>query len=530
MKKTISVNIKGTNFLVEEDAYEMLQDYIDRLTAALGNEEGSQEIIEDIELRIAEICTSKLNDSKTVVELADIEEILKTLGDPSDYVEHDASESGQSESYTSNSTNASNGRGERRLFRDPESAMLGGVCSGFASYFGIDIVIIRVLFILLLFTGIAIPMYIVLWIIVPKAESTIDRLRMKGRPINVETVKEEVDQAAERVRTGSKNLADRVRNDAHYNKRINRGKRILATIVGAGFLFFGFIFLISFIIFFVQGFEFLPVKGDGGFMSITEYGELSLNSPGDVKWMWIGGLMATISGLLFMFSMGVLLIFRLFNKWTKLALGGLFVIGVTGGIICAVIGIKAGRDWAAESQYSEEVYAFEAEELTIIPTSGSFNSNAKTKVQNTRNIGWFGVEGNSLSKYGVDMEYAKSKDSLFHITKVYSACGYSSKKAKKRSENITYRIDVQGDSLFMDTKYLFPKEDKLRGQEVGLLIEIPEGKSVLIDNRIIRLGDDHINNVSGQIHREHGRVRSSGRYEHGDHDHEYDHHEININY
>jgi len=528
MKKTVSVNIKGTNFQVEEDAYELLQDYIDRLTAALGNEEGSQEIIEDIELRIAEICTSKLNDSKSVVELADIEEILKTLGDPSDYVEHDATETNQSQSFAAASS--SNGKGERRLFRDPESSMLGGVCAGFANYFGIDVVIMRVLFVLLLFTGIAIPMYIVLWIIVPKAESTIDRLRMKGRPINVETVKEEVDQAADRVRAGSKNLADRVRNDVHYNKRMSRGKRILRTLLGAGFIFFGFIFMISFIIFFVQGFEFLPVKGDGGFMSITEYGELTLNSPSDVKWMWIGGMMGAISGILFMFSMGVLLIFRLFNKWTKLALGGLFVIGMTGGIICAIIGIKAGRDWASESKVTEEVYAFDAEELTIIPTSGSFNKNAKTKIHNTRNIGWFGVEGNSLSKYGVDMEYAKSPDSLFHITKVYSACGYSQKKAQNRSGNISYRIDVQGDSLYMDTKYLFPKSDKLRGQEVGLLIEVPEGKSVLIGNRIIRLGDDHRNNNGGQIYREEGRVIGDGGYEHGDQDHKYDHHEININY
>lgn len=528
MKKTVSVNIKGTNFQVEEDAYELLQDYIDRLTAALGNEEGSQEIIEDIELRIAEICTSKLNDSKSVVELADIEEILKTLGDPSDYVEHDATESNQSQSYQS--TASTSGKGERRLFRDPESSMLGGVCAGFANYFGIDVVIMRVLFVLLLFTGIAIPMYIVLWIIVPKAESTIDRLRMKGRPINVETVKEEVDQAADRVRAGSKNLADRVRNDVHYNKRMSRGKRILRTILGSGFIFFGFIFLISFIIFFLQGFEFLPVKGDGGFMSITEYGELVLNSPGDVQWMWIGGLMGAISGILFLFSMGILLIFRLFNKWTKLALGGLFVIGLTGSIICAVAGIKAGRDWASESKVTKEVYAFEADQLTIIPTSGSFNKSSRTKVHNTRNIGWFGVEGKSLSKYGVDMQYVKSPDTLFHITKVYSACGYSQKKAENRSRNIQYRIDVQGDSLFMDTKYLFPKEDKLRGQEVGLFIEIPEGKSVLIDNRIIRLGDDHMHNVNGQIYHEEGRVKSDGRYEHGDHDHDSDHHEININY
>ena len=513
MKKTVSVNIKGTNFQVEEDAYELLQDYIDRLTAALGNEEGSLEIIEDIELRIAEICTSILTDSKTVVELADIEEILKTLGDPNDYVEHDSSE----QTYSSAQSNAgSNQKGERRLFRDSESALLGGVCAGFANYFAIDVVIMRVIFVLLLFTGIAIPMYIVLWIIIPRAESTIDRLRMKGRPINVETVKEEVDQAAERIREGSKNLADRFRSDASYNRRMNRGKQILRTILGIAFISAGFIFLISFIVFFLQEFEFLPVKGDGGFMSITEYGELVLNSSSDVQWMWIGGLMGAIGGILFLLSMGFLLIFKLFNKWTKLALVGLFTIGFSGGIICGVMGIKAGRDYAAETEVTEKMNPLNAEQLTIIPTGGNFNTKARTQVRSTRNIGWFGVEGNALSKYGIDMEYSKSPDSLFHITKIYRASGYSSKKARERSENINYRIDVQGDSLFIDTKYLFPMKDKLRNQEVELLIEIPEGKSVLINNRIIQIGDDHIDKIGEQTYREGGYINSDGTYQHDD--------------
>ena len=274
MKKTVSVNIKGMNFQIEEDAYELLQDYIDRLTTALGKEEGSQEIIEDIELRIAEICTTKLNDTKTVIELSDIEAILSTLGDPNDYVEHEESEADNSRNSSRNGS--SKDKSERRLFRDPEASMLGGVCAGFANYFNIDVVLIRVIFVALFFIGFAVPLYIILWIVVPKAESTIDRLRMKGKAINVETVKEEVENAAERIRSETRSVADRFRNDKQYKKRLHRGKSIFRTIVGIGFIGIGFVLLMSFIIFFIEGFEFLPVKGDGGFMSITEYGELVL--------------------------------------------------------------------------------------------------------------------------------------------------------------------------------------------------------------------------------------------------------------
>jgi phage shock protein PspC (stress-responsive transcriptional regulator) len=510
MKKTVSVNIKGTNFQIEEDAYELLRDYIDRLTTALGNEEGSQEIIEDIELRIAEICNSKLSDSKTVIELKDIEEILATLGDPQDYVEFDESDNDRS---TQEQTTQDRSKSERRLFRDPENSILGGVCAGFANYFSIDVVVMRILFVLLFFIGFAIPIYIILWIIIPKAESTIDRLRMKGRPITVETVKEEVDNAAQRVRAGTKNLADRVRNDRHYNHRISQGKRVVRNIFGIGLMGIGCIFLIGFIMFFIQGFEFLPVKGDGGFMSITEYGELALNSPSDVKWMWIGGLTASISGIVLLFSLGLLLVFQLFNRWTKIALGFLLILAVTGGIICAAMGVKSSRDWAAETEITEKWGTLDAEELFII--SGN-NQNTNKKVRSTRNIGWFGVEGQSLSKYGVEINYTTSPDSLYHITKVYRASGYSQKKARERCENIRYNIKVSGDSLFMDTKYLFPKEDKLRGQEAAVLIQIPAGKSVRLDNRIIKLGEPNASDSDQQLFREEGFLHSDGTYEHDD--------------
>jgi hypothetical protein len=231
--------------------------------------------------------------------------------------------------------------------------------------------------------------------------------------------------------------------------------------------------------------------------------------------MWIGGLMGAISGIVLLFSLGILLIFRLFTKWTKLALGFLLITGLTGGIICLVMGVKAGRDWASETEIEIRAKSMDAEQLTIIPGNGTATNSSKFKVRTTRNIGWFGVEGDYLSKYGIDIEYIKSPDSLFHITKLYRASGYSQKKARERSAHIKFRMDLRGDSLYMDSKYLFPKEDKLRGQEAGLLIEIPEGKSVQIDNRIIRLGDDYTGD-NAEIHRENGRILSNGSYDHND--------------
>ena len=123
MKKTVSVNIKGINFLIEEDAYELLQDYLDRLGKSLKNEEGSQEIIEDVELRIAELSSSKLSDSKTVIELEDIKQILSALGNPEDFIE-DSEDDSNYNSNTKSDQNTSNGSTDKRLYRDVDNAVI----------------------------------------------------------------------------------------------------------------------------------------------------------------------------------------------------------------------------------------------------------------------------------------------------------------------------------------------------------------------------------------------------------------------
>ena len=118
MKKTVSVNIKGLNFLIEEDAYELLQDYLDRLAIQLQNDEGKLEIIEDVELRIAELCNVRLNDSKTVIEFVDIQDVIATLGNPEDYTDNEEME--DSNSYQDREKKST----EKRLFRDTDNATI----------------------------------------------------------------------------------------------------------------------------------------------------------------------------------------------------------------------------------------------------------------------------------------------------------------------------------------------------------------------------------------------------------------------
>ena len=315
MKRTVSVNLKGMNFLIEEDAYELLQNYMDRLNHVLRNESGRKEIVEDIELRVAELCSSKLTEKKQVIEIEDLESILATLGDPSQYID-DESETKTSE-YQTYSNNQQNS--DKRLFRDLDNAMIAGVCSGIASFFNVHLIIIRAIFVVLFFSGgFGIPIYIILWIVVPRANSTIDRLRMKGQAITVESVRDEVEQAAGRIKSNSKSLTSKMRMEDSYSRHISKVGRFFSIAFGLFFFMLGLFFLTMFLIFWIGGVQFIPVQSDTGFLSFAEFGDLILTNSSDYALMQFGVIILSSSIILFLLLLGSKLLFKISNKWSNL--------------------------------------------------------------------------------------------------------------------------------------------------------------------------------------------------------------------
>ena len=511
MKKTVSVNIKGINFLIEEDAYELLQDYLDRLQRNLKNEEGSQEIFEDVELRIAELASSKLSDSKTVIELDDIKSILAALGNPEDFI--DEEESSQFESFDSKSSTENT---EKRLFRDTDSAVVAGVCAGIANFFKIDVVFIRALFIVIFFfAGFGVPVYIIMWIIVPKAKTTIDRLRMKGKPITVETMREEVENAADRLKNGSKKFADKIRKGDGYSDTVSRGARFISVFFGLGFVFFGLMFLVVFIIFGIGSTEIVPVHGEYGFLSAAEFGELVLTNSSDFNLFWWGAFMGTSCAILFALLIGSMLIFRLYNKWAKFSLLGLFLIGLTGGIICGIVGARTGRDFFSEGEGERIVGSVKSMELIVIPQLDESVSKDGFKVKSD-NDGFWEMNDKFIIMDHINFKYIRSNDSLFHVRQNFQARSYSNKTALMKSENIRHKANLFGDTLLLDTKFKFPRKDKLRDQGVEIIIEIPENGKVKIGNQIIVLDKLRQEDNDYTNYRERGSMEGDGEYYHND--------------
>lgn len=514
MKKTVSVNIKGSNFLIEEDAYELLQDYLDRLQSALKNDSGSKEIIEDVELRIAELCSGKLSEFKKVVELEDIEDILSKLGDPSVYVDEDSDEEGQERTYERTSSES----GERRLFRDTENAVIGGVCQGIANFMNIDVVVIRAIFVvILLFAGFGFPLYLILWIIVPKTKSTIDRLRMKGRPITVESVREEVESAAERFKDKSSSFASSIRDNEDNRRRLSTIGRLIAIIAGSILIVWGLTWLVFFLIFIVGGFQFIPIISEDGPISLTEVGQLALASPNDVSLAWVGIILGGLSVIMFLLLLGSSLIFKLKNRWMKMTLGGLAAGAIVGGLMCAYLGFKAGVDVTLEGEVEMEIATVYSNELTLIPELNSTETKSGYSIKSNGRNGFMKITNDEIQMYGIELMYRESSDSLFHIHRNLTARARSNSKAIRRAEHIKYDSRLVGDSLYLDTDYRFPREDKLRDQRVLLIIDIPEGGKVITDGREItfdELGDDEDDSPRTRRKRKHGRFYGDGDYSH----------------
>jgi phage shock protein PspC (stress-responsive transcriptional regulator) len=191
MKITVSINIGGMAFHIDEDAYTELKIYLRSLDRYFARESSSAEIMADIEARIADLLKAKINDYKQVVTLEDVKDVINTLGTPEDI--SDDSGSPSSDRFSS--------PGYHRMYRDPDNRIIAGVSSGMAAFWRIDPWIIRVIFIIIsLPGGLGILIYVVLWIVLPEAKTTAQKIEMKGDPVNIHNIKDSVRQEFDNVK------------------------------------------------------------------------------------------------------------------------------------------------------------------------------------------------------------------------------------------------------------------------------------------------------------------------------------------
>lgn len=183
MKKTVNVAIGGCSFVIDEDACNAISTYLDRFKAAIGESSSSAEVMDELESRIADLLKGKLG-GRDVVSLAMAESVIGQLGYPEGYKETDkGQEAPAQDAYTQD-------RPVKKLFRDPDDKKLAGVCSGLALFLGVDVVIMRVIFLIALICGSAgFWIYVVIWIAAPEAKTAAEKCELRGIPATAENIR-----------------------------------------------------------------------------------------------------------------------------------------------------------------------------------------------------------------------------------------------------------------------------------------------------------------------------------------------------
>ncbi len=195
MKITVSINLGGYSFNIDEDAYSDLKRYLRNLELHFAAEESSSEILSDIETRLAEIFRTKITTFKQVINIEDVRQAISVMGTPEDISDND--HKSVKDKFSS--------PGYHRMYRDPDNRIIGGVCSGMGAYWNIDPVIMRIIFVaLVLAGGIGVLVYLILYIVIPEAKTTAQKIEMKGEPVNIHNIKEAVKQEFKTVKKNMK--------------------------------------------------------------------------------------------------------------------------------------------------------------------------------------------------------------------------------------------------------------------------------------------------------------------------------------
>lgn len=195
MTKTISINLGGLLFHIDDEAYNNLQAYLMAVERQFGHEPEKREIMFDIESRIAELFADRIDRQKNLITQEDVNAIIRIMGQPNDFAENEASggqtqHKGQSRKHST-----------KRMYRDPDNQILGGVCGGLGAYFNLDPWIFRILFIVFGFLFLAgIIIYLILWIAIPAALTSAQKLEMRGEPITIENIKNAVKNEFDQVK------------------------------------------------------------------------------------------------------------------------------------------------------------------------------------------------------------------------------------------------------------------------------------------------------------------------------------------
>jgi phage shock protein PspC (stress-responsive transcriptional regulator) len=496
MNKILNINLGGYALTIDDDAYEYLQAYLESIRRRFSESEGRDEIVTDIEARIGELIHQDMG-NRTIVMMPDVEAAITIMGKPEDFGGEPEPSGSQGQSSSAAGSGGGSGGSRKtspptssiktgkRLFRDEEDSVVGGVCSGLAAYFGIqDPVWVRLIFVLVGFAsfGFWAPAYILLWVLVPPAKSAADRLAMRGEPINVENIAREIEDGFERLsgKVNGPNAKSGAQNA--MSAGVSAIGQVFGFVVKIFVKFWVVIALLIAVSLFI-GLISAWVAGIWGLLTAGPF--ISYFSPFSSTGNWVGFanlfflLSIPVVGLCLTFARALLKV-RI-PRW----LGGSLAVFWSLNLISAFfLGSVVAKEYRRGGTLTRNV------DLSSVP-SDTLRVEAINLIDpNSDMEWWFDEEGMRVNDDRLDLNgpveirVRRSASGRFECVQNITARGSSREQAVEYASQISYGITTDGNRLRVPTGYSIPKGQRWRVQQVKITIGVPEGKFITFDDKI----------------------------------------------
>ncbi|MGB4293125.1 MAG: PspC domain-containing protein [Bacteroidales bacterium] len=476
MDKTIKINLAGVLFIIDEKAYSVLRDYLQSVDMRLKNVPGGNEIIDDIEARIAEIFQSGKSESD-IINTEDVNNVINIIGRPEEFEQEGGTE--RKSAYRIY---------RRRLYRDINNPVLGGVCSGIGAYLNIDPVWIRLIFIIFTFAYAAgILIYVILWIALPVAKTEIQKRELYGENYYSKQTGRDSPETAKL--TGALNS---------FFLALGRIFRLVAwfflAIAGAVMVVTGFAMLVAFSLVFYLRYpvSFFHEGAETGIFSISDFLELAA-SPAITPWIMVLISFVVILPLLALIYWGLKMIFRFKANELWLSISAL-VVWVISFTALLMILVSQGINFAEKGRISEQIYPQSKPDTLYIKTV--------SKISELGFYREFTIPGTNYSLFMVndgnrlfskpEIELHSPEGEKFFISVEKTMFGSTRREAVRKAEALIFNYSFSGDTLYVDQYYEIPPGFKWSGSFVEAGVYLPENTVIWIDKDAeILFGDEY---------------------------------------
>jgi phage shock protein PspC (stress-responsive transcriptional regulator) len=494
MDKTININLGGTLFQIDDAAFLILRDYLQAINNRFANVQGGHETIEDIELRIAEIFQSQKG-LAGVITRENVDAMIAIIGKPEDFDHGEPAT--ESPVYSSQ---------KKKMYRNTEDTIIGGVCSGIAAYLDSDPVLFRILFVLFtLLFGAGFFVYVALWIALPAARTDSQKRAMYGNSSHMYSPQSAINDGSQI--TGTPHYNSGYNSTSRLGSAINEvfraiGRvfyiivRIFLIITGVVFVLTGFLLILSFVMVFIFKYP-GAFSFDSSGVNLIYFPDF-LNyivNPAAAPWIMILASLAFILPMIALIYWGVKMIFWFRARDGVVSLAGL-VIWVMAIAALAIICFNEGISFAETGKSSVETVLPDTPDTLYVKTDHKISELMYNK-QISLPHEEYSVFLNDDKKELYIRPYISVDRSFDRITRIEMrkrSTGRSEIEAVRKTETLLFNYSFKNDSLKIDEYFTVPAGRKWAADEIGMHLYVPEGTVIKFDERSRVLVRSHFQN------------------------------------